>query len=353
VAIFLGILLTQCIDYSFYPVITIAGFFTRMFIGYALIRLVPEFLQKYLKVMVALALLSFIIYIPYILLSTAGYNIEGLITRVSEQLGIAGGGRRPVILYTFSSAFSPRNSGMFGEPGMFAGYLIMGLIALAVVKKIISRKQYLNSLIILTIALLTTMSTTGYIAFTLVPLLHYEWKMAGRSRVLFRIFVAVYVLLPLLIGGALYAYIYLPFMKDKIETQMDIVEMQEGKWHKTRVGSLLFDWEYIRSRPLTGWGLHPFTRHALHPWMNEDEGMGNGFSDFTAKFGVTGFLTWFSMVFIGFWRLTRRDRWATLLILALIMIVLQGEPFLNYPFFMGLAFLQPAALMRHKMYAVS
>jgi hypothetical protein len=345
VAIFGGVLLTQCIEFDFCPGVTIAGFYVRLFIGYALMRLVPDFSRVFVRAMVALAVLSFVFYIPYMLLSVGGHSVEGLLTSVTEKLGTLGVARRSVILHTFAvDHFSPRNFGMFWEPGAFAGYLILGLIFLAVAKKDLPRGRYRRALLILSVALLTTMSTTGYIAFALIPLLHYDWRSADWSRTFVRVMVGVYILLPLFLWGAVYAYNTLPFLKEKIEKQSYRIEHKRPGWHRGRVGSLVFDWEYIKSRPLTGWGPHASTRYSLHPrevYEKTVTGMGNGFSDFTAKYGITGFLTWFIMVLVGFRRLTQRDLWATGLILALIMIELQGERFLNYPLFLGLAFLQP------------
>ncbi len=63
--------------------------------------------------------------------------------------------------------------------------------------------------------------------------------------------------------------------------------------------------------------------------------MGNGMSDFTAKVGITGML-----VFLGIYSIANRDARKSACVLLVLMIVLQGEAFLNYPFFLSLMFLQ-------------
>lgn len=345
-SIFAGILMAQCIDFSFYPFVTMAGFFVRLFIGYALIRLVKNFPQTFVQVMVKLALLSFVFYVPYVLLGAAGISVEGIIFRVAEALGTVGGGRRPVFLHTFLGGFVPRNSGMFWEPGAFQGYLILGLIFLAFIKKHIPRKQYVRSLVILIAAVLTTLSTTGYIALVLIPLLHYDWSAAERNKTVFRILVGFYCLLPIIIGGSIYAYKTLPFLGEKIDAQLEALDQREGRWHRGRIGSIVFDWEYIQQRPLTGWGLHSSTRYALHPWMESSEGMGNGFSDFVAKFGILGFSTWFICVYRGFRQISGGNSHASILICGIILLELQGEAFLGFPIFLGLGFIGHAYLHR-------
>ncbi|MBN1126161.1 MAG: hypothetical protein JXA82_14225 [Sedimentisphaerales bacterium] len=342
-SIFATILLIQCIGFSFYPFVTMAGFFVRLFIGYALIRLVHNLPLAFVRAMVGLALLSCAFYIPYLLLSAAGISVEGIISRVAELLGTASITRRPLFLHTFFGDFSPRNFGMFWEPGAFQGYLILALIFLAFIKNDMSQKQYVYSLLILCAAVLSTLSTTGYIALILIPFLHYDWRAQQEKQTVFRILVGVYLVLPLLIGGGFYAYKTLPFLEEKINKQLDVLDRREGSWHRGRIGSIVFDWEYIQKRPLTGWGLHSNTRYSLHPGMESSEGMGNGMSDFTAKFGIIGFLTWFIAVYLGFWRLSGGNRLAAMLICGILLLELQGECFLGFPIFIGLAFLSSSA----------
>lgn len=343
---FAGILLVQCIDFSFYPIVSITGFFVRLFIGYSVFRLVDNFPHVFVRVMVGLALLSFVFYLPYILLHGAGINSEGFITGLAEKLGTIGGGRRPLLFHTFLGGFSVRNSGMFWEPGAFQGYLVLALVFLAFVKHKIPRRQYIRSLQILCVALISTLSTTGYLALVLLPLLHYDWRAQSRKQSVFRILVGVYFVLPILIGCGFYAYKALPFLGEKIHSQLNTLNYREGRWYRGRLGSIVFDWEYIKRRPVTGWGLHTKTRYSLHPWMENSEGMGNGMSDFTAKFGVLGFFVWLIAVYRAFRPLGGGNRLTCFLVCGILLLELQGEVFLGYPFFLGLAFLRQTSIDR-------
>lgn len=346
VSIFAAILMVQCIDFSFYPFFTMAGFFVRLFIGYTLFRLVDHFPRTFVRAMVGLALLSFAFYIPYLLLSVVGFSMEGVISRMSLMLGTASISRRPLFLHTFMGVFSPRNFGMFWEPGAFAGYLILALIFLAIVKRDMPWKQYVRSLAILCAAVLSTRSTTGYIALALSPLLHYNWRVQNRKQKIFRIIVGAYLVFPLLTIGSIYAYKTLPFLEEKIDSQVEMLDQREGGWYRGRMGSFVFDWEYIQRRPLTGWGLHSSTRYSLHPWMQSSEGMGNGMSDFLAKFGFLGFLTWLVAVYLGFRQLSGGNPLAPALITGILLLELQGECFLGFPLFTGLAFLSPTSKLQ-------
>jgi hypothetical protein len=341
--IFAAVLLIQCMSFSFYPVVTIAGFFVRLFIGYAIVRRVRDFPAVYVRTMVGLAILSFVFYIPYAVLLKIGINVDAPITHISTLLHTASIARRPLLVHTFAAQGNYRNYGMFWEPGAFQGYLILALIFLASARQHLSRERYVRCLLILAAAVLTTMSTTGYVALLVVVFLHLGRGGGYRAHLISRTLLIAYVVLPVLVVGAFLAYRNLPFLEEKIHADLDAARYQEGRWHRGRIGSLAFNWEYIRRRPLTGWGLHSTTRFALHPWMEDSEGMGNGFSDFLAKLGLLGFLTWFLGVSAGSFWLTGRKAMETTVIGIVLLLVLQGECFLGYPLFLGLMFMHPCA----------
>ena len=340
--LFAVILLIQCVSFSFFPVITIAGFFVRLFIGYAVIRIVRDFPYVYVRAMVLLAIISLLFHVPYILMAAAGTSTEGLITHLSTVLHtIDIGPRRPLFLHTFMGDFSYRNAGIFWEPGAFAGYLALAFIFLYLVKDKLSKILYARYMIILSIALLSTLSTTGYIVYPFILLLHYIGMAKTKESSVKRIAITIYLVLPLMAGGSFVAYNKLPFLREKVEYQLNKLDRRQGRWQNERIGSIVFDWEYIRQRPLTGWGLHFNTRYSLHPHFDYEElsAMGNGMSDFTAKFGVIGMLIWLFCVFQVIMHLTKRDLPVTLLCILIICLVLQGECFLGYPLFLGLMFL--------------
>lgn len=344
--VFASILCLQCVAFSFCPIVTISGFFVRLFIGYALIRLVKNFPYVFVKTMVYLTLLSFLFFVPYLLLSYSGAGIDPYITQLANILGTGTPDRRPLFVHTFVQEHTLRNAGMFWEPGAFQGYLILALIFLAIIKKRLPQRDYLRSLIILSTGVLSTLSTTGFIVLFLIPLLHYNWPGENRHKLIPRVFLGIFLGFPLLAFIAFSAYQELPFLGEKIDRQLAAQNEREAGWHRGRIGSFEYDWAYIEKRPLTGWGLHSSTRYSLHPWMEDSEGMGNGFSDFTVKFGAIGFLTWFVAVFRGFWHLFSGRALATILTCAILLLELQGECFLGYPLFLSLAFLRSIPALR-------
>jgi hypothetical protein len=274
-----------------------------------------------------------------------------MLTALGELMGTGKPWSVPIFFHTFILAQLDRNAGVFWEPGALAGYLTLALIFLWIIKRQISARDYWRYLIVLSAVLLSTISTTGYVAYPLVLVLHHGWRAKERGRLIGGALLAVYVFLPLLIMVSMYVYRKAPFLQTKIEHQFYEAKAQENPgWHQARVGSLVFDWEYIRRRPLTGWGLHENTRYALHPhFIGVPQGMGNGMSDFMADFGVTGMLVWVTAVYSGLFKLTKGNRVKSLFIIFILVLLLQGEAFLGFPLFLGLMFLGRRQTVSQKM----
>jgi hypothetical protein len=341
VSIFFGIiLLVQCVSFSFFPVITILGFYTRLIIGYTAYKLIDNFPHRYVKIIYLLSIFSFLFYLPFVLGLNLGFDFSSLFNPIIEILDKQPPGRKSIILYSFMfhSDWTYRNAGIFWEPGAFAGYLIIGIVFLGIIRKSLDKRIYLRYLVVLSVALFTTMSTMGYIVYPLAVLSHYEWQPSYIKKNIGRILLGGYIIIPLALILFTFNYYNVSFLKEKVDTQLRSVEYREGRWHATRFGSIAFDWEYIKRRPLTGWGPHHKTRYALHPGMI-NEGMGNGMSDFTAKFGIAGMLIFGITFFRGIMYVTNRHLFKSLLAILIIFLVLQGEAFLGYPLFLGLMFL--------------
>lgn len=338
IIVFTFIFAFQNISFDFFQIETQIGFFTRVFIAYAAIKSVNNFCLSYVRAMVILLLISFFFYFPYIILHCFGISAEGIVTWVSNFLGSISFTRRSVLLHTFLKEFSYRNSGMFWEPGAFQGYLNLALLFLFIFKSKISKSQFNKYFYLISIAVVTTLSTTGYIILFLYILLYFYDKIIKLHNINLKI-IFMYVFVFFFSLSGIYFYNNLDFLEKKISYELNIVHSRDKSWYKSRFGSVIFDLEYINKRPLTGWGAHSRTRYALHPQLSSSEGMGNGFSDFVAKFGAIGFLTWFVFVYRSFRHLTKNNQFLSVFFCLIILLELQGECFLGYPIYLGLAFL--------------
>ena len=185
--------------------------------------------------------------------------------------------------------------------------------------------------IVIIAALLSTQSTGGYMSFGIIIMTYFAISMKSKAK---------YIILPLAIIGAIYAYFNLTFLSKKFESQNERAsELEWGEYSSTRMGTLMFDLYYISKHPLVGNGLHERTRLADHPILVEMltsgdvAAAGNGFSDTIAKWGLI-----YVLVFALIFNKTNKDSALSsrLCFLLLICLILQGEAFMNYPLFLGI-----------------
>ena len=126
-------------------------------------------------------------------------------------------------------------------------------------------------------------------------------------------------------------FFQLNFMNEKIKQQFLLAALQDrSDISNTRFGSLVMDLQYIESQPLSGNGLAIKTRFRFHPQITQDIGHGNGMSNFLASWGIPFFLFWLYR-FFQFSQNTSNSIQTSFIVLFILILVLQGEQFLNYP----------------------
>jgi hypothetical protein len=278
-----------------------------------------DFIEAYIKVITFLAIIS----IPLWLLNQYGfYGFE------TDSIN-----RKSLLLYT-SFRLLPgrtiiRNPGMFWEPGAFAGYLILTLVFIILKNRKIQIGPYRKEAFWIIIALLTTMSTGGFIVFAIILML-YSFQNYRFGRI---------IIVPIIVLIMSVVYNSMEFLKEKIERQYtQAMEMDEDDVSANRMGALKMDLQYIRSQPLIGNGLHVKTRFRFHPQVQGDIGHGNGMSNFIAAWGIPFFLVWLYCVYKFSKQLSHSYHTATIAVI-IIVLLLQGEQYLNYPLFLSFFFL--------------
>ena len=279
------------------------AFLTAMFFGY-------KFRKVYLRVMVAICLIS----IPLFLLDLAGINFGYTIDRYSS-----------VLFYNFMNI--GRNPGMFWEPGAFQGFIMLVPLLYSDSLKqlwITQKKQC----VILLIALLTTQSTTGYLAFAafifLTILLNGKMNIVIRGGLIAIFFVAL-------------TYIWSQdFMGEKIADEIKSAQtIGSGDVSWTRMGAMVIDIKNISRHPIIGNGFLMNSRYGiLGDYM---AGTGNGFSGTINMLGIPFMLLFFIGIFKNLTFIPTPNR---LIFIFIIIMLLNGEYMLNYPFFWSLLFIK-------------
>jgi len=330
-SVFLLIFVIQYFNLGSVPPNFILGFIIKGFIGALIFTVVGNnFSFAFYDIMYKICLISIPLFIVQLVwgddvLSSMFLHEE------SKSIGI----------YTFrpraAIESSVRNSALFWEPGAFQGYINLALFANFYRMPYLFKKRKF-SLFIIVLALVSTLSTTGYFLFAVL--------IGGYTLVYTKInkaFAVSIVVVFLAIGS--YLFFALDFLGEKVEAQYVSAMENEGEFNPERLGALLFDLHYIQKNPLTGNGFQPQTRYADHHALRDMElrgetlGHGNGFSNFIASAGIIGML-WYLIHIYRFQR-TKINVRDPIFLIIIIIILLQGEDFLRFPFFLAIAFFKP------------
>lgn len=307
-----------------------AGFLVRLSLAWLAVRTVPGFHRHYLAVMTLAAALSLAFYLPVV----AGVDLAG--TLAPLRVHIPGTEMAHIGLHNFHlPQEASRNSGFFGEPGMFAGYLILAMLLALVGREPLGAGRWA----LLVTTLLTTQSTTGYLALlgvALTALISANLEQAGR-RVLQAMALGL-----VLSGVSAAAYDALPFLREKIQVQLEQAVDQTDASRINRIGNLVYDLEHVAARPLLGWSPRTVTREAVDADVESMASVqGNGLSGFATKFGLLGLA-----LYLGTTWVMLRDRRGSALVassaLAVLAVTLLGEQYLNASLFLTTMFADTA-----------
>lgn len=271
----------------------------RILIGVMIIRgLGGKFVSEYIKAMTFVAAISLILFplslkyglLPSVQTSEVGYSMYVY----------------TIIFYNFGGIL-PRNSGMFWEPGAFQGYLN---IAIALALLLPKNKERKWSLVFLVTALLTTVSTTGYLVFGFI-IIFYVYKfsrLSSFSRFLYSLIV---------IGVCMYSFFALDFMHNKIMDNTQDTESAQG-----RITDYIRYGDYLKNNFFFGVNTGEF-----------EVNTGNGLVYMILYYG--GLIVFYYI--INFWR-NFSKKFSTsivLFLLGVIFITLQGEGFMFYPLYLA------------------
>jgi hypothetical protein len=311
-----------------------AAFLLRIVAAALAIRAVTDFHRHYVRVLHGLAWISFAFYLPVLL----GVDLAGMLGALRLPLQSGNTSVLHVGIHNFHlPEHSTRNSGIFHEPGAFAGYLALAvLLGLFEAGRRARRRRA-----VMLVALLSTLSTTAYVALAPVAvMLVVARKLAASSRAVYRHLVTAAAVVG--VAGWV-AFETLPFMKEKISAHLEDVAM-ERPWAKIdRIGNFLYDVDHISRRPLTGWSPRHTTRLHLDPEVIETvAAQGNGLSGFAVRYGLIG-LGLFAVTAFAFFRRTYGSGLLAALALGVVAILLTGEQYLDGSVFLSLMFV-PAAL---------
>ena len=283
-----GFLFLMTMQYLILPQVSIPANINFLFKLY-LAFLVVGYLQSsmrytYLRVMYWLALISLLFFSIQIVIGPVGVNFDRYKTLFLYNTIPTGSGLS-------------RNSGMFWEPGAFQGYImIVPLLYINNIKYLWN--NYRKECVVLIITLISTQSTTGYIAFAI--LLAYILITSDLP------FATKYTLLLTVTLFIIGLFSYLSFLGDKIsEEYAATMKLKEGELSWSRMGSFYLDYQNIIKHPIIGNGFLMEMRYgSLGKHL---EGISNGFTGSINMFGLVAIICYYTCVCLLYTSPSPRD----------------------------------------------
>jgi hypothetical protein len=228
-----------------------------------------------------------------------------------------------------------RNCGFFWEPGSFACFLIIVLLF----NLFLNKFKYDRSTYILIITLITTISTTGYLAILFIFFMSYRYRVPKAN-------IWVLILIPL----SLVIIINTPNLGDKITKTFE-EDMKESRPHQLKINEH-YNQHQKRQTPLNRFSsmvviynkfgtdliLGVSNKYSVILNETDDVNISNGIFDFLAKFGLIGFIllmykySRFCRVYVVRWELL-------MYCIFIFLIICTGEPIVFLPFMLAFLFL--------------
>ncbi len=258
-----------------FPLVIYSQFCLHILTGILIIKTYANDLGIYYeKAMVLFSMIS----IPCWAIETfVGYGILEKFPLLLENT--LGNGQYSILFYTLGDVKTSlgRNSGCAWEPGLFAVMLCIALLFNIARNKGI---RFNKSLIILLFALITTFSTTGYIAALVIFACHYLFskRITFIRRILYlSIFCTIFICIN-----------KLPFMAEKIESRGSVenfvTESDALEWYEKehllftvdRFEGISLDYKNFRSNPIFGYGLQrekSFVYRNISPYIITSNGI--------------------------------------------------------------------------------
>lgn len=299
VLLFLSLLtIIHVVEFRKFSYITTSSLFIRFTVPYLVYKIVgrKQFITKYVNILYYYSIISFFFVIPSTIFPSF-HNMVFYIARILK-LDYINPIPQHFILYTVE----PRgeygliqNSGPFWEHGAFAGFLIIALIFnVFFLGKPLKEKRN----IIFILAIITTLSTAGYIMLFVFIIGYFYLNSVNKKRFYWLL------IIPLFFYLFWDAYQKIDFLGQKIETQIRVAESKRGLGiGGGRFISAFTDLNDIREYPLFGKGRIPGVRFSgYNPYISNVKVFHrtNGITDFIVKYGLIFTFFYFFNYYKGF-----------------------------------------------------
>lgn len=237
------------------------------------------------------------------------------------------------VIFTFDKNHKIRNSGFTWEPGAFGCFLNLGLLLYLFTKRFILDKKVL----LLVLAIITTLSTTSYIALLINLLIYYRANGGKLSKILLiavPLTAMIAIKVPFLFGKIVDLYNQDLNDMDHMETLDTFYLKHGGQLPLNRFGSVLYLYRLFGEKLI--WGISNIYPETTPQLGNVN--VSNGIIDYMAKFGLIGLLFFLYKYVLLFKKLATQNELVVYAV-SVILILAFGEPILIWQNILAFFFL--------------
>ena len=273
---------------------------TYITVAYVLVMLYKEDLFfKYEKYVTTLALISLFFFLWQLISNESLFSLAKLVD-VSGEMSRSSYEFRNFILHTVEkSAYDTsyeRNYGFVFEPGSYSVFLAIAILFNLLRTHLNFNPKSNYQFYILTLALITTFSTTGYIAFGVIVIYSIFVEVKGISKYF-------YLIASLLLS--VYIFFTVDFLYNKIQELYysgqeinEVIERAEqtgSSYSGGRFGGFIIGWEDLKNYPL--FGRAGLSELSIGHTSGGKVSIVNGLANIMSQFGLFGLVIFFLSIY--------------------------------------------------------
>jgi hypothetical protein len=323
--------LVQSFVYHVFPLKTFFGEYLRIAFAVLAICLLGEaFFSRFIRFVYIFAVISLCFYIPCILikglvpiLNDLAAHLKAPFLRPEDDLYASSSS---LIIFNLNQIELGRNSGFYWEPGTHGGFLILAIFLNLFYRRDSWKSKY-N--LVFFLCILTTLSTTTYLALFFLALFYLSNYFAKRPAL-------IVFLLAGMIGLFMASYSKLDFLNKKIEKQ--IAYSNKGVPGESRFNSFIADMKLMRGHEVIGTGRNIEMKFGKN-FYNLNHRLihrNNGVGVLLSTYGIPFFLLFFFFTWRTFYAVlqTKTNAWMAI---SLLIVIGFSEDYFFKSFFIALA----------------
>lgn len=324
---------SQTLVYNVFPIKTFLGEYLRIIFAVLAIRILGRnFFDMFVRFVYVFAVISLFFYVPCVLIKPLAHFLIDHVARYTQcpfhraATGELYEAPFNMIIFNLGQITFNRNSGFYWEPGTHGGFLCLALFI-----NLFYRKEKLTSRfnVIFIITILTTLSTTTYLALFFVIVAYL------KNLIIRRPVISLFLLIVIGTIG-FFAFTRLDFLSNKIDQQ--IAKSGSRKTGESRFSSLNADIRSLEEHPFIGTGRNVEMRFGKNFYNADLRELhrNNGIGVLLSTYGIFFFFFFFYLNWRSFYLLlgSRVNAW---LLLIVVLIIAFSEDYFFKAFFISLA----------------